>query len=64
MIVNCIEHLLECEATGTATLIVAKAPTDTGKYATTRWSFYLGKVSPTKFVIMRESWVSLAKSGG
>jgi len=64
MIVNCIERLLECEATGTATLIVAKAPTDTGKYATTRWSFYLGKVSPTKFVIMRESWVSLTKSGG
>ena len=57
MTTNCSERI-ECMATGIVDW-VAKNPERSTAVGSSRFSFYLGKVSPERFVIMRENFVVL-----
>jgi len=43
---------------------VAKSPERPTAVGSSRFSFYLGKVSPERFVIMRENFVILSNQSG
>jgi ATP-dependent protease ClpP protease subunit len=66
MTTNCVETMLECMATGIVDWAVKSPERSTSAIGSSRFSFYLGKVSPERFVIMRENSVVLTNqsSGG
>lgn len=56
---NCVEKLLQCMSTG---YWVVKSPERSALASgSSRFSLYLGKVSPERFVIMRENTFVLTK---
>jgi curved DNA-binding protein CbpA len=60
MTTNCSEKMFECMATGIVDWVVKSPERSISASGNSRFSFYLGKVSPERFVIMRESIVVLS----
>jgi hypothetical protein len=61
MTVNCLERTLQCMATGVVDWSVENAQRTSTVTGSSRFSFDLGKVSPERFVIMRESTFVLSR---
>jgi hypothetical protein len=59
MTTNCSEQRLQCMATGIVDWVVKNPERSISASGSSRFSFYLGKVSPERFVIMGENIVVL-----
>jgi hypothetical protein len=64
MTTNCVERMLECMATGIVDWVAKSPERSASAIGSSRFSFYLGKVSPERFVIMRENSVVLTNQSG
>lgn len=61
MTVNCLEKILQCMATGVVDWVAENPERSSTVTGSSRFSLDLGKVSPERFVIMRESTFVLTK---
>jgi hypothetical protein len=61
---NCVERTLECMSTGIVDWIVKSPERSSSASGSSRFSFYLGKASPERFVIMRKDNVVLTNQSG
>jgi hypothetical protein len=59
IIANCVERMLECMATGMVDWVAKSPERSASAIGSARFSFYLGKVSPTRFVIIRQTFTVL-----
>jgi hypothetical protein len=58
---NCAEKLLKCMSTGIVDWVVKSPERSASARGSSRFSFYLGKVSPERFVIMHQNAFVLTK---
>jgi hypothetical protein len=64
MTTNCEEKMLTCMATGIVDWVVQNPGRSASSTGSSRFSFDLGRVSPERFVIMRENTFVLTKRSG
>lgn len=62
--VNCVEKIHECMATGIVDWVAQSPGRSASSTGSSRFSFDLGRVSPERFVIMRENTFVLTKQSG